>query len=242
MSASVNMYKYHVENLRGLDKAIKDIQYVTKQSIRSGNSQKNLDSFKRIYAFLIAAWAEARLDKLLCETHTFSDSAIAIIKSQDSQLNKWLKAVELSFKQHHNITNKKLTKNNIGQTHFDRFKALEGVLKNELKDIIEVRNKLAHGQWLYPLNRKSTGVSTNIYLALNNENHLSLMFKFKIIKNLSDIVHDLIISLPTFERDFSTIFNRLITAQANIMNRNYEDYVDKLVINSRTGKHKHKLQ
>lgn len=237
MSTSINMYNYHVENLRGLDKAIKDIQYVTKQSIRSGNTQKNLDSFKRIYTFLIAAWAETRLDKLLCETHTFSDSAINIIKSQDTQLNKWLKAVELSFKQYHNITSKKLTKNNIGQIHFDRFKALEGVLKNELKAIIEVRNKLAHGQWLYPLNRKSNAVSTNIYQALNNENHLSLMFKFKIIKNLSDIVHNLVISLPTFERDFSQIFGKIENAQRNLLNRKYENYVQKLVENSANGKH-----
>lgn len=238
MPTSINMYNYHVENLRGLDKAIKDIQYVTKQSIRNGNSQKNLDSFKRIYTFLIAAWAETRLDKLLCETHTFSDSAISIIKKQDSQLKKWLTAVELSFKQHHNITNKKLTKENIGQTHFDRFKALEGVLKNELKAIIEVRNKLAHGQWLYPLNRKSDALSTNIYQALNNENHLSLMFKFKIIKNLSDIVHDLIVSLPTFERDFSRTYRKIEDAQRNLLNRKYEDYVQKLVNNAENGKRK----
>lgn len=238
MSTSNNIYRYHVENLRGLDKAISEIEFVTKQSIRNGNSRDSLESFKRIYAFLIAAWAETRLNKLLCETHTFSNSAISIIKNQNSQLDTWLKAVELSFKHHHNLTSEELTQNNIGQIHFDRFKELKNVLKNELKAVIEVRNKLAHGQWLYPLNSRSTNLSADIYQALNDENHLSLMFKFQIIKNLSDIVHDLIMSLPTFERDFNNIFNKLTTAQTNLVNRSYEDYVQKLVLNTRYGKQK----
>ena len=241
MSTSNNIYRYHVENLRGLDKAILEIEFVTKQSIRSGNSRDSLESFKRIYAFLIAAWAETRLNKLLCETHTFSNSAISILRNQNSQLNTWLKAVELAFKHHHNLTGETLTQDNIGRIHFDRFEALKNILQNELKAVIEVRNKLAHGQWLYQLNSRSTNLSIDIHHALNNENHLSLMFKFQIIKNLSDIVHDLIMSLPTFERDFNNIFNKLTTAQTNLVNRDYEDYVQQLVRNTEYGKQKRDL-
>lgn len=242
MSTSTSMYQFHVENLRGLDKAIKDIEYVTKDSIRSENSRQNLESFKRIYAFLIAAWAETRLNKILSEKHTFSDEFIRIIGKEKTQLGKWLKAVELAFKQYHNILlDEDLTANNTNERHFKRFNALKSVLENELKAVIEVRNKLAHGQWLFPLNSRLNRVSSDICQALNNENHLSLIFKFQIIKNLSDIVHDLIVSRPTFERDFDNIFDKLETAQTNLVNRKYEDYVQKLITNARYGKQKRNL-
>lgn len=236
MSASCSLYRYHVENLRGLDKAILEIEFITKQSIRSGNSRNNLESFKRIYALLIAAWAETRLNKILTDKHTFTSNSLETIKRTGSQLDKWLKAVELAFKQHHNITSEELTSNSIDTIHFARYSKLKSLLNNELKPVIEVRNKLAHGQWLYPLNRNSINLSEHIYHALNKENHLSLKFKFQIIGYLSDIIHDLIISQPTFERDFSKLFRRIENAQTNLLNRKYEDYVQKLVANATHGK------
>lgn len=236
MSVSCSLYRYHVENLRGLDKAILEIEFITKQSIRSGNTRNNLESFKRIYALLIAAWAEARLNKILTDKHTFTNNSLQAIERAGSQLNKWLKAVELAFKQHHNLTSEEITSNSIGAVHFERYSKLKSLLKNELKPIIEVRNKLAHGQWLYPLNRHSTNLSNNIYQALNNENHLSLKFKFQIIGYLSDIIHDLIISQPTFERDFSKLFRKIESAKTNLLNRKYEDYVQQLVANATHGK------
>lgn len=229
MSASTNMYRYHVKNLKGLEKTIDDIEAVVRDSIRYNDSRKNLKSFNRIYAFLIAAWAETRLNKILYETHTFSETSVQAIKAQNNQLDTWKKAVELAFRQHHSVPRAPLTDRNIGVTHAAKFHALLSILENELKIIIQVRNKLAHGQWLYPLNYEMTEVSEKMCRELNTENFLSLKFKFQIIKHLSDIIHDLVVSQSTFDRDFESKFRKLQNAKTNLETRKYADYKTKLI-------------
>jgi hypothetical protein len=55
--------------------------------------------------------------------------------------------------------------------------ALSEMLAKDLSSIIELRNKLAHGQWVYPLNNDSNDVAQEQMDALRVENLLSLQFK-----------------------------------------------------------------
>ena len=96
-----------------------------------------------------------------------------------------------------------------------------------MRPIIELRNKLAHGQWVYPLNSDGDDVSADLYNTLRQENLLSLQFKRKIIHHITDIIHDLVVSKATFERDFDDHFDRLLGTKRNLKTRTYNKYVAK---------------
>jgi hypothetical protein len=228
------LYKYHVENLRSLEIAISN----TSISARKAIADKNLpaiESFTRLYAFLLGAWAETRLHKLLNENGAFTDQDKEKVFSQRSQLNQWHKTVEVSYRKYFNIPRAPLSLQSLPHTAFHRLNSITSILDDDLKSIIEVRNKLAHGQWVYPLNSTCTDLQPDKYSLINNENLLSLQFKKSLITTLANIVHDLAVSLPTFERDFDNHFGNIVTTRNNLRNRSYDDYRKGLVAKKRRG-------
>ena len=112
------------------------------------------------------------------------------------------------------------------------FAALQAALNDELKNVIEIRNKLAHGQWVYPFNTQGTRVEPKKYKLLRSENLLTLQLKYSLVHKVVDAVHDLVVSPPAFERDFDAHFKRLDQARIDIKRRKYSAFRDRL-INSR---------
>lgn len=228
------LYKYHVANLRSLEIAIGN----TSISARKAISEENIpavESFTRLYAFLLGAWAETRLHKLINENGAYNDQNKEIIFSQRTQLDQWHKTIEVSYREYFTVPRASLSLENIPHTAFHRLNTLTSILNEDLKSVIEVRNKLAHGQWVYPLNSSCTNVEADKYRLINNENLLSLQFKKSLITTLADIVHDLAVSLPTFERDFDNHFRRIVATRNNLRTRSYEKYRDSLVSKRRRG-------
>src|SRR2546427_18894 len=82
--------------------------------------------------------------------------------------------------------------------------------------VIVLRNKLAHGQWAYPLNEQLDDVAQSQMDALRDENILSLKQKSGLIEAFCDSIHDLVVSPPTFERDFDNHFRRVAQLRANL--------------------------
>jgi hypothetical protein len=60
--------------------------------------------------------------------------------------------------------------------------------------------------------------------AMRRENVLSLGFKMAIVGYLAQIVQDLAVSQPTFERDFDKGFRLISSARRNLRARSYADY------------------
>jgi hypothetical protein len=218
------IYKYHVANLRELELAIGHTGRLARSEIASKDPQKSLQSLLRLYAFLIGAWAETRLNKLLHEEFGFNDQLRELIKAKSSQLEQWHEAVDQAFRKHHNVPNAQLNDRTLGVSHAARRTALQDVLSNDLKIIIEIRNKLAHGQWVYPFNNGGTLIEHGKFQLINQENILSLQFKFALVAHLADAVHDLVVSPTTFERDFDDHFRCLNQARINLEKRSYPKY------------------
>lgn len=237
IASDTELYRYHVANLRSLGIAIKSTALSARKAISEENDSATA-SFVRLYAFLIGAWAENRLKKLLFEEHGFSQIERDRVLRESAQLGKWKKAVEVSFRNHYGIPKAKLTANTLPHKAHARFSTLNVVIEKDLRSIIEVRNKLAHGQWIYPLNRKGTNIQQDRYQSINKENLLSVQLKFKLLSNLSDIIHDLVVSLPTFERDFAEHYQRMMHTRNNLRNRKYEDYAQNMIEKRKRGTEK----
>lgn len=234
MVSDSKLYKFHVANTWSVEIALGN----TALSVRRAISEENIsatESFVRLYALLLGAWAENRLKKLLFEKNGFSAEERSRVIALTTHFEQWQRVIELAFRKHYHVPNAALSDFTLPFTAFARYQSLIEILDNDLKPIIEIRNKLAHGQWVYPLNSEGTDVEENKYLLLNKENLPSLQYKKNLISSLSDIVHDLVVSLPTFERDFDKNYKKITNTRNNLKNRSYEKYAKLLVQKRRDG-------
>jgi hypothetical protein len=223
------LYAQHVANLRELELAIGHSERMAKSAIASKDPQNSLRSLLRLYSFLIGAWAETRLKKLLHEEFGFDAAERLLIETESAQLDEWKKCIEVAYRKHFGISRAPLDQNSLGVAEYARYHALNDSLENELRIIIEIRNKLAHGQWVYPFTNDGSKVEADKYRLINQENLLSLKFKFSLIGHLADLVHDLVVSPSTFQRDFEGHFRKLLQVRINIQKKDYEAYKNSLV-------------
>lgn len=219
----------HVANLRELELAISHTGRLARAEIASKDPQQSLRSLLRLYSFLVGAWAETRLKKLLHEEFGFSNVEREQIGRKSSQLEQWQETVDLAFRKHHSVKKAPLDERTLGVAHAARRGSLQDVLSNELKILIEIRNRLAHGQWVYPFNTEGTAVESDKYQLINKENLQSLQFKYSLARHLADAVHDLVVSPQTFERDFEDHFKKLFQVRTNLVSKDYSKYEASLV-------------
>jgi hypothetical protein len=95
------------------------------------------------------------------------------------------------------------------------------LIEDELTDLIEVRNKLAHGQWSYPLNSKGDDVANEQMKSLKETNALALSAKKRLVESFCAAMHDLVVSQRTFDRDFDDHFRQIQTARTDLQCRDY---------------------
>ena len=168
-----------------------------------------------------------------------SDERNTVLATQ-SQIDRWQKAVEVAFRKQYKVPSAALTEKTLPHSAFSRYTSLIDILNNDLRSIIEIRNKLAHGQWVYPLNNEGNDVEAEKYNSIRHENLLALQFKMSLISSLAAIIHDLFVSLPTFERDFDQHYKQIITTRTNLQKRDYDEYAKMLVEKRQRGIKKRK--
>lgn len=228
------LYRFHVTNIHSIEIALNHSALSARAAISEEN-QPAIKSFVSLYALLLGAWAENRLRKLLYENNGLASAERASVVAQPTQLDQWLKVIEVAFRRHYNVPSAPLNNQTLPFTANARYEVLRQILEQDLRNVIEIRNKLAHGQWVYPLNSEGTDIEQGKYQQLNDENLLSLQYKKSLLTSLADIVHDLVVSLPTFERDFDQNYKHITTTRINLNNRSYEKYAAQLVAKRTRG-------
>jgi len=183
---------------------------------------------------MTGAWAECRLLKLLYEPDAFSDAERQIILAETA-LARWTTVVEIAFRRHYRIPAASLQPPALPKTAHARLQILTGVILDDLRSIITLRNKLAHGQWAYPLTDELEDVAQEQMDTLRLENLLSLKQKASLIESLCASVHDLVVSLPTFERDFDRHFVRIEQTRRNLVAKDYAKWVSQIQTNHDRG-------
>jgi hypothetical protein len=229
------LYEFHVENLRAIDLAIDQVARSLRRAV-SREDEKTTLSFTRLHALLLGAWAECRLRKLIYEPNGFDKQERALVHSKDTQLKRWRAAVEAAFRKHYDVPSAPLSDSTLCHSAYARYITIVDMLDNDLRPIIELRNKLAHGQWAYPLNSDGDDVAQEQMDTLRRENLLSLQFKKALISYLSGAIHDLVVSCPTFERDFDEHYRSIVNARRNLKTRDYESWAKQMREKYQRGK------
>lgn len=207
-----------VDNLNSIEYSVNDNFKLLRQKISNKQeSSKHFNSSIKLLILLLGIWSEARLNKLineyseLTQSNLFTKLEKKLIKLNKQKIEEWKTIVELAFRKHYNIyMGDELTEDNLGVSNFKRYENILNIIENYLQAIIENRNKLAHGQWVCQLNNNGKLLRTENINELNNENIISLEKKYQILKFLTQIIHDLMITKSTFERDFTKYYLAII--------------------------------
>lgn len=234
-SGNGNKYYSYVDNLKFVEFALKDTFYILKTKI--SKKQENTEHFQasiRSSILLLGVWAETRLKKLLYEynalsqKYIFTDLEIKLINLQKQKIEQWKTIIELAFRKHYNIyIGEELNQDNLN--NYKKYITLIKLIDEDLKPIIETRNKLAHGQWLCQLNDKGNLSQNEVFDNLKYENIISLEKKFQILQYLTKIIHDLAISKHTFTRDFEKHYKE-INDRRKFLKKHKDKEYNKLII------------
>jgi len=223
--SAADFYRFHTANLREIEGAMRHVARDLHRSMAQ-SQRRTVSAYRRLSALLLGTWAECRLQKLLYEPGAsgFSEIDRASIREAQSQYDRWLHTIELAFRKQYNISSGLLQPPQLPHTAYYRYKAIIDMLSAHLRPVIELRNKLAHGQWIYTLTNDELGVSECEMRAVKHENSLTLKLKHNLLRHLVDVIHDLVVSKPTFTRDFDGHFRALESASIDLRKRSFEKY------------------
>src|SRR5690606_26023421 len=118
-----------------------------------------------------------------------------------------------------------------------RFKACVELLQNDLKPIIELRNKFAHGQWAYLLTNDEQDVNSMQMAAFKKENFMTLQLKGDLVEHLANILNDLVVS-TAFDRDFDRDYDRIEACRSRLRVQCFTDYRRRLQERYKRGQSK----
>ena len=217
------LYRAHVYNLRAVSSSFDCIL----RELNGNLARKNVttsDALLKTAMLLLGAWAENRLRKLVFEPNGFTAVERSRIDAAITQLECWKCALELGFRRRHQLPYAHLEAA-LPITSRARYQILYDILNNDLRPVIEARNKLAHGQWIRPLNNSNDDFSPHIAASINGENALTVKSKKRILESLARLIHDLVAGNDAFERDFDTHYQSLENAKRDITTRSYDKWL-----------------
>lgn len=236
-------YPEHCENLRLIEGAISSVQRTSRDYI-SKKDEKNSEIYTKILAYLINCWAEVRIIKLIYEQNAFTESEIIQIlnpslnpkKWKNSSLNdKWKNSLKIAYYRSFQPTN-------ASQINDIRYSKLLEIIDNQLLPSAEIRNRLAHGQWKFAFTNDLLRINQDLTNKIIDDNILKIQLRYKIFKDLSQIIHDLAVSTPTFERDFNDNFRKIEEKIQQMNNKKYDVYVNTLVSKRENGQGKKHIE
>ena len=180
------IYEAQCANVRALLAARKQIKTNINEALRTGKDHQ-AETLTKTLAVVFTAWVEASFSKLLHTPDGFDLAEIAAIKTVSSKnvVQGWEKCIEVAIQEHDADAS--------GFDQSDR-QRLQTAVADLIKSPSELRNKIAHGQWVRALNGKNTDVNQVATEAISELSVVKLDMWFDCQTKLSVIVEHLIVS------------------------------------------------
>jgi hypothetical protein len=221
------MYKQHCENISEIEGAISLLELDLRRYI-STKKENHIYKYTKLLSYLITCWTEVRILKLAYEKNGFSQLEREIIISAGTLNDKWLTSLDIAIAKAYSINKNIDIASQLSFTPRIRYNELRNLILNDLLPSIEIRNRIAHGQWKIAFTNDLRNISTPLTGELRQENIVKLQLKKKLLIGLSALIHDLATSPLTFERDFDKNYRSIEQNKRNFHKRDYASYAQKM--------------
>ena len=215
----------HTENLREVKKSLVQIERAHKTAIRGGQSSA-IESLARVHMFLVGVLAETTLWHIITDPGGFNNRERELIKRAGSQISRWHAAVEYAFRRHYAVPIHEAVSTGIPTSSRPQLDTCQRLLDEELRPLIEDRNKLAHGQWRWRLNAKETAFLTAAAPPVLN--YRAIWARGHVISGIGDLIGTLVVSAPTFQRDYAQAIRRIDSYRPHLGGSDYNAWVTEI--------------
>lgn len=228
------MYKHHIKNIKEIEGAISLVELDLRRYI-SIQQENHTYKYTKLLSYLITCWTEVRILKLAYEQNGFSQIERETIISANTLNNKWVTALNIAISKAYRINKNIDIPAQLPFTARSRYNELISLILNDLLPSIEIRNRIAHGQWKIAFSNDLKSISPQLTGALRQENIVNLQLKKKLLIGLAALIHDLVVSPITFERDFDKNYESIEQNKRNLHKRDYNTYKQKMIEKYKRG-------
>src|ERR1039458_8492551 len=212
----------HAKNRSKLSSAITHLEIALNTAIR-GNHKEQEHALVRVVAILRIAWMESSFSCILHSQNVLSDKQVIFIRSYPSEIMKWHGLCEFLFRlQYLGGKQKQLNRVNLGVATFTRYTLLRETLDKHIVRFIEIRNKLAHGQWHVAFTNDGTDKNPDMTANVWTLSKKELLLMKSITEATVRLFGMLLVGTKQFESDFDRVFGKIDLAAAEI-ERRYAD-------------------
>lgn len=184
-TARLAIYQAQCTNVRALKKARGQLRRAINKAIRK-NDEPAIEAYTKALALLFCAWVEASFSKLIHTPHGLALSEISQVKQsvrEGSVETGWRTCITLA-----------LRKNNAKKSNFspNAKQKISGFVEKYIRDPSQIRNKIAHGQWVLALNRHNTDLNNDLTTQIKNFDSVVIERCFLCCEKLIAVVEHLI--------------------------------------------------
>lgn len=187
------IYRAYVSNVKELEKHRTIIVLLANRAIKE-NKEAELGTLTKVYALLYSAYVEDSFLKLIHTPKALTENEIMYIQRGHNLEEKWKKCVELAFMKLNNRANSGEVAN--------KKKTLNRILDKYIIAPSQMRNKIAHGQWMVCLNSDCTKINEQISKEIKQLDLVKVDQLFSIYKKFQQCILDLLVSPKTHYRDY----------------------------------------
>ena len=182
----LKLYKLQSHNVRNLNQVQRSLVQDINYSLRRSNDFQ-VEIKTKLLALLYCAWSEAQFIQIVYTPIAFSQSEIENInrvKNTKGISEGWKQMIELALQ--------KVGDWNKSADLHNRRKKLFEIIDNYIKDPSLLRNKIAHGQWFYALNKENNAENPKLTKELEELDSVQLIKQFEVHKYLGLMIRDLV--------------------------------------------------
>lgn len=170
-------------NVRYLKK-VKKILTMDINKCLSKNDSFQLNIKIKYFSLLYSSVSELQFLQILHTPFGFMHSEILRIQSERSLVDSWNLMVDLAISKVGNPTKRADLRDKKGK--------IKQIIKEYIEKPQELRNKIAHGQWIHCLNSKNTKENEDTTERVNKLNVVQISIWFEVHQYLCFIIRDLI--------------------------------------------------
>ncbi|WP_156666010.1 hypothetical protein [Rhodococcus qingshengii] len=224
-------FEKHSDNLRAVKKSLVQIERLHKRAIRESDEAAVL-SVRIWHHVNVGIMAEALLRHIVVDPTGFNDRERKLIWSQRAQEDRWTHAVDLAFYRHYRVLFHIDLSVGLPPAAQLRRATVKELINKEIANVITARNKIAHGQWAWHLKSRKENEFQSSPIA-GAPNYVSINAQKKLIEAIGQLVHILVVSEPTFDRDFDEITQEIDKFKNKLDGAEYSAFQAELQRNKR---------
>ncbi len=197
----------HSKNRRKVKQAITQANRSLNEAIKTNNAMLEYVN-TRVLLLLYVCYLETTMDYLIDAYPAQLPQKIRDrVAAQQSEVDRWLCLVDSMFIRRY-LTGRKtsLTMLTMGHTAYMRYMYVRDLTNTQVRACIEMRNKLAHGQWAVALNNEGSSKNQDITSKLWTLTKKDLMLIKGVVNRYVDIMENLIASSVSLLAPSSTAY------------------------------------